>query len=157
MNLSQQIDKARIDRIHLGWLHRLSYFGHNALVSENTIAYGQMWEVTLHYNGCGKECDGKCVDGAASLVIKRAQDIRRGMPDLHPEVEQIIWKAAFALHKNHSSTGVISPTWGDNPHDTCNCFELAKAQYDRDKDLEKILPFLPKVSIDDMYYEPRFE
>ena len=162
LGLREQIEAAWKDGSGLSW-----YDGSFHNLSANTIAYGQLWELTLHYNNCGTVCDHKCESGARNLVRERLECIIRGMPDVHPDIDSEIWLIAFELHKSEtvhalsSSTmpDTITPTWSkENRTLVCNCYELATHQYNeqkKSKALEadvKIIPYDPE----DRWYEPRY-
>lgn len=123
--------------------------------SENTQAYYIKWRDTLHNNICGQsDCVGNCKIGAVSLAGGRLDNIAKGMPDLHPIVEDKIWELAFKIHERHGDcSGLIAPTWAlDGPK--CDCFEKAMAQLCIFNP-----PDTPRVIIteEDRWYETRIE
>jgi hypothetical protein len=132
-------------------------------LSDNTVYYGILWQVTLHYNNCPVGlCNGKCNSGAADLVKRRLECMARGMPDLHPDEESDIWEIAFNTHREfceegRTNQGSIKPLWSD-PKDglngRCNCFEVAKAQYDLLKKVDTTHQVTPVfVREEDVWYD----
>ena len=133
--------------------------------SDNVIAFGTLWQVTIHYNNCREEgCTGSCGIGASNLVKNRLECIKRGMPDLHPDVESEIWELAFLNHARFCGKGQtiqqgsIKPTWSD-PKDgldgVCNCFEVAKMRYDQQASKTIVRPE-PRVIVakyEDVWYD----
>src|SRR5580692_9939988 len=103
--------------------------------SANTTAFFDLWKNTLHQN-CKDKKKCTCHEAAYGLTVNRLECIERGMPDLHPDGERVIWSTAFDIHQSCCydlpgwSDHIINPTWA-NPKDKisstrmCDCFEKA--------------------------------
>ena len=127
-------------------------------LSANCIQFGQVWQVTLHYNNCTGGCNDRCKEGAAGLVKSRLECISRGMPDLDHDTEQNIWKTAFEIHRGHSDRGVITPTWSETWYeDRCDCFEKAMERYNKSREQTVLLAAAIKIDPEELHYEPRYE
>lgn len=134
--------------------------------STNTRAYHELWLKILHRNNCHLNlngCSEACVSGADNLTNEREACIKRGMPDLHPDLESEIWEIAFPIHALHAPdrASIVTPTWSDPiktpAENICNCFELGMAEYNRRKDLKAVLGAPIVITEDDLWYESRFE
>lgn len=165
-DLREQIELAWKNHSHChgGWMNTGILAEYWGTFTENTIAYGTLWEVTLHYTNCKMRCTSGCAFGAADLVKNRLECIKRGMPDLHPDVESAIWELAFLNHARFCELGMkdrpgaIRPTWID-PKDglsgVCNCFEVAKMRYDQQASKTVIAKPVEKIVVgpEDIWYD----
>jgi hypothetical protein len=160
--LRKKIEAAWKTKAYRSWMlfTKVTEFG----FSENTIAYGTQWQITIHHSTCDNPnkhlYNCICVARAADLVDARVKNIERGMPDLHPDVESYIWDIAFKLHNTkHGSRSVITPSWADSPGEKCDCFEIAEQEYNRSKITESTESTEEAtLSQEDVwYYEQRIE
>lgn len=162
-NLREQIETAWKNRTHRGWMSADTLKNCQNAFSDNTVAFGTLWEVTIHYNNCKAGCNLRCALGAGNLVKSRLESMKRGMPDLHPDEDSAIWELAFLNHARFCENGAkysgsIKPTWSD-PKDgldgVCNCFEVAKMRYDQQASKTTTVPIARNVVIgpEDVWYD----
>lgn len=162
-DLREQIEQAWKTQTYRTWAFDPVLRLYQSTFSDATIAYGILWQVTLHYNNCKVTCDGKCSTGAAGLVKSRLECLVRGMPDLHPDIESEIWELAFLNHARFcengpNKSGSIKPTWSDPKNGldgVCNCFEIAKMRYNQQASKTTIVPIARNVVIgpEDVWYD----
>lgn len=151
--LRNQIEYAWAGYGSTAWISYLLSDAIRARVTDNIRFYGQMEQVVIHYNNCKKECNLYCALGAARLVESRIDSINRGMPDLHPDIEQAIMTRAFEIHYAHGGTGVMAPSWVESSSVAkCDCFD--KAFKER---LSVPMPPQIKLTDDDFWFQERFE
>lgn len=96
-------------------------------LTSNQLAFWELWKRTLMQN----RTEAQAEDDAWGLVVNRMDCQRKGMPDLHPDVESAVWSVAFKIHADlphgKDRPGKVSPSWTEYP-DRCNCFEEAMQQ-----------------------------
>jgi hypothetical protein len=122
-------------------------------LSPNLIAYYELWKKTLRQNRSEVEAE----IGALDLTKSKIECIKRGMPDLPPNIESAIFDIAFRLHseRDHGPIGSMTPTWAtfERRHLSCMCFWDAKKIYDE----QEILKTCSPVTDEDLHYELRYE
>lgn len=133
---------------------------------DNSTKYFDKWKACLHENNC-KHGPCTCHQGAYRLACDRLESISRGMPNLDPDLEQVIWEIAFDIHKQSceklSHPGyrehTMSVPWGKEPNGpVCSCFDRALKYYEEhgktylpSKEEKPVVIELPLEDLNDSY------